>query len=123
MIEHNKIPAPRQPAPGRSGSEKCFEITLPALVKGIDAEGHSFEEKTEIARISSEEAVFRLKQRVLIDTPLHLTLCVPRTLILGSDLNLKLSGSVLCARMSRTDGEQIVALRLRPTYSIQTLRG
>lgn len=124
MKDKSEQPTPLPAGSRRSVGEKCFEISLPALVKGRDAEGHTFEEKTEIARISSEEAVFRLKQRVLIDTPLNLTLRVPRTLILGDDLDLNVSGTVLCAAAERgVEGEQTIALRLRRSYSIASQTG
>jgi hypothetical protein len=117
------LPTSMPPRTGADKSkEKTFEISLPALVKGKNADGRIFEEKTEIARISSEEAIFRLNQKVLVDTPLNLTLSIPRTLILGNDLNLSLSGTVLCAAVSNGGvGAQTVALRLNRNFSIRPL--
>ena len=104
--------------------EKCFDLALPALVRGKDAEGLPFEEETEIARISSEEAVFKLRQRVLLDASLDLTLNIPRTLILGGDMNMRLSGIVRSVIAETTNGgAQVIALSLGRTFSIRLQAG
>ena len=48
--------------------ERAFELSLPAVVTGMDAAGKRFEERTDIYSISAQEASFRLQTRLLIGT-------------------------------------------------------
>jgi hypothetical protein len=93
--------------------ERSFELTLPALVKGLDAAGRKFEEQTTVCGISAQEASFRLKARLGIDSRVTLFLDIPRTLILESPLRMVLSGAVVYVRLeSGSDKSQFVVVRL-----------
>jgi hypothetical protein len=76
-----------------SKRERSFELSLPALVSGSDVKGKEFEEDTKILSISAENALFWLKSRVLIGTPLCVCLKIPKTIILESQLHLVVSGT------------------------------
>jgi hypothetical protein len=93
--------------------ERSFELSLPALVKGLDAAGRRFEEPTTVTAISSQEVSFRLKARLTIDSRLTLFLDVPRTLILESPLRLVLSGAVVYVRLEeKAEKPQSIVVRL-----------
>ena len=93
--------------------ERSFELSLPALVKGLDAAGRKFEERTAVCGISAQEVSFRLKARLIIDSRVTLFLDIPRTLILESPLRMVLSGAVVYVRFEEGNGKlQFVAVRL-----------
>lgn len=103
-------------------TERCFDLSLPALITGIDAQGKEFEERTELSSISSQEAVFVLKNRVMIGTPLTLSLNVPKTLILENQLNLIVSGEVIFASSDTGQkGKQLISVQLDKLYKIQPI--
>ena len=61
---------PSSASPARTGKrERSFELSLPALVKGLDAAGRKFEERSAVCGISAQEVSFRLKARLIIDSP------------------------------------------------------
>jgi len=99
--------------------ERSFKLSLPTLVSGVNAQGQEFKEKTHITSISSQNALFLLKSKVLIGTPLLLSLDVPKTLILENRLSLQLSGEVILVKHG-TDGikKQLVALQLNRSFKI-----
>lgn len=105
-------PSPQGAA--RAGKrERSFELSLPALVKGLDATGRKFEEKTSVCGISAQEVSLRLKARLMIDSRLTLFLDVPRTLILESPLRLVLSGAVVYVRLEeKSEKTQFIVVRL-----------
>lgn len=78
--------------------ERVFELSLPALVKGLEAAGQRFEERTSVCAISAQEASFRLKSRLLIGSKVVLALDIPRTLILEKPLRMVLTGAVFYVR-------------------------
>lgn len=86
--------------------ERSFELSLPALVKGLDAAGRKFEERGAICGISAQEVSFRLKARLIIGSRVTLFLDIPRTLILESPLRMVLSGAVAYVRLEETEGKQ-----------------
>jgi len=93
--------------------ERSFELSLPALVKGLDATGRKFEERTAVCAISSQEVSFRLKARLMIDSRVTVFLDVPRTLILESPLRLVLSGAVVYVRLEeKGEKSQYLVVRL-----------
>ena len=93
--------------------ERSFELSLPALVKGLDAAGRKFEERTAVCGISAQEASFRLKAKLGIDSRVTLFLDIPRTLILESPLRMVLSGAVVYVRMEEAnDKTQFIVVRL-----------
>jgi hypothetical protein len=103
-------------------TERCFDISLSAFVTGINAKGDEFEERTELSSISSQEAVFVLKNRVMIGSSLTLSLNVPKTLILENQLNLIVSGEVVFASSDSTHkGKQLISLQLDKLYKIQPI--
>lgn len=99
--------------------ERSFELTLPALVSGVDAAGRNFQEQTEIRAISAEEACFLLSARLHVGARLMLALDVPRTLILERPLRLSISGVVgrLCQEQPE-DERQHVFLELDSGFKI-----
>jgi hypothetical protein len=93
--------------------ERTFELSLPALVKGLDAGGRKFEERTAVCGISAQEVSFRLKARLIIDSRVTLFLDIPRTLILESPLRMVLSGAVIHVRFEEANGkQQFIVVRL-----------
>ncbi|MBP7707475.1 MAG: hypothetical protein KA243_09540 [Candidatus Aminicenantes bacterium] len=108
------LQGPPSPAAPRTGKrERSFELSLPALVKGLDAAGRKFEERTSVCGISAQEVSLRLKARLTIDARLTLFLDIPRTLILESPLRLVLSGAVVYVRFEeKNDRQQFVVVRL-----------
>jgi hypothetical protein len=93
--------------------ERSFELSLPALVKGLDAAGRKFEERTSVCGISAQEVSFRLKARLMIDSRVTLFLDIPRTLILESPLRMVLSGAVVYVRFEeKNEKPQFIVVRL-----------
>ena len=102
--------------------ERTFELSLPALVKGIDALKNEFQERAQLSSISSQEAALRLNSKVMIGSRLNLALNIPKTLILEKSLKLHLSGTVIIVQPD-TNGrkKQLISLRLDNNYRIQPL--
>jgi len=93
--------------------ERSFELSLPALVKGLDAAGRKFEERSAVCGISAQEVSFRLKARLIIGSRVTLFLDIPRTLILESPLRMVLSGAVVYVRLEEANGkQQLIVVRL-----------
>jgi hypothetical protein len=102
-----------------SKKEKSFDLTLPAVVTGMDATGHKFEEKTRLAAISSQEVCFHLGTRLLIGSKILLSLDVPRTIILEKPLRLSLSGDVVSVRSEDERAKvQFILARLDRAYKL-----
>ncbi|MGA2361197.1 MAG: hypothetical protein ABSG73_01940 [Candidatus Aminicenantales bacterium] len=99
--------------------ERTFELSLPALVKGLDARGKRFEEPTQIAAISAQEVSFRLNARLLIGSKTTVSLDIPRTLILESPLRLLVTGAVIYVRSEATNGKsQYVSILLDRSFRL-----
>jgi hypothetical protein len=93
--------------------ERSFELSLPALVKGLDAAGRRFEERTAVCGISAQQVSFRLKARLTIDSRVTLFLDIPRTLILESPLRMVLSGAIVYVRYEeKNEKPQFLVARL-----------
>jgi hypothetical protein len=108
-------------APRSAKKERSFELTLPALVKGLDAAGRKFEERTSVCAISAQEASFRLKTRLGIDSRVTLFLDIPRTLILESPLRLVLSGAVVYVRFEEgAEKSQFIVARLDRAFRLHS---
>jgi hypothetical protein len=102
-----------QGAAGAGKRERTFKLSLPALVKGLDAAGKKFEERNAVCAISAHEVSFWLKARLIIDSRVTLFLDIPRTLILESRLRMVLSGAVVHVRFEEGNGKlQFVVVRL-----------
>jgi hypothetical protein len=102
-----------QGLPKAAKRERSFELSLPALVKGLDATGRKFEERTSVCGISAQEVSVRLKARLMIDSRVTLFLDIPRTLILESPLRMVLSGAVVYVRLEeKADKTQFLVVRL-----------
>jgi len=99
--------------------ERSFKLSLHALVTGIDACGRKFEEQTRILSISANKVIFPLETKILIQTPLALSLTIPKTLILRESLNLFLSGKVVLVQIKDEDHRQVISLVLNRSYKIQ----
>jgi hypothetical protein len=99
--------------------ERAFDLSLPALVKGLDARGKRFEERTETCSISAQEISFCLKSRLLIGTKVSVSLDIPRTLILERPLRLLVAGAVVHVRFEEGNGQrQVVALQLDRSFRL-----
>jgi hypothetical protein len=100
--------------------ERSFELSLPALVKGLDARGKRFEERTAACAISAQELSFRLNARLLIGAKITVALDVPRTLILESPLRLLVTGQVVYVRSETENGKcQYVTVHLDRRFRLQ----
>ncbi len=107
-----------------AAGEKVFEISVPTFVRGKNASGELFEEKTRLRNISSELAVFTLANNVVIGEKLYLRLCIPKTLILKNTLNVSVSGEVERTRRDSENGSgQIIELTLCSSYEIKREEG
>ncbi|HVP90230.1 MAG TPA: hypothetical protein VMS75_03330 [Terriglobales bacterium] len=113
-------PPPAQGAAGAGKRERSFELTLPALVKGLDARGRRFEERTMACAISAQELSFRLNARLLLGAKMTVALDVPRTLILETPLRLLVTGPVVYVRSETENGKsQYVTVHLDRRFRLQ----
>ncbi|UCE20817.1 MAG: hypothetical protein JSV46_00855 [Candidatus Aminicenantes bacterium] len=102
--------------------ERSFELSLPALVNGIDAVGKEFQEYTELISLSSQEAIFKLDSKVIIGSKLSMSLDIPKTLFLENQLKLEMSGNVRFVKAEHNDSKkQLIILRLNKNYKINTI--
>lgn len=120
MDTEKSFPSPSSPSPAGPGKrERTFDLSLPALVKGLDAAGRKFEERSAVCAISAQEVSFRLKARLIIDSRVTLFLDIPRTLILESPLRMVLSGAVVYVRFEEGNGkQQYVVVRLDRSFRL-----
>ena len=103
-----------------SKRERSFELSLPALVSGSDVRGKEFEENTKILSISAQSALFWLKSKVLIGTPLSVCLQIPKTIILENRLNLVVSGTVkLVQANTNKKNNQLISVQLDRSFKIR----
>jgi len=101
--------------------ERSFELSLPALINGIDAVGKEFQEYTELISLSSQEAIFKLDSKVIIGSKLCMSLDIPKTLFLENQLKLEMSGNVRFVKAEHNDSKkQLIILRLNKNYKINT---
>ncbi len=102
--------------------ERIFELSLPALITGINAVGEEFQEYTELISLSSQEAIFKLDSKVVIGSKLNLSLDIPKTLFLENQLKVEMSGSVRFAKAEQNDSKrQMIILRLNKNYKIRSI--
>ncbi len=105
-----------------ANAERSFELSIPALVSGIDATGNEFKEYTELSSISSQEAVFWLDSGITIGSVLKLFLDVPKTVLLESNLKLEITGRVTFVKADQSsEKKQLISLRLEKKYKINPL--
>ena len=103
-----------------SKRERSFELSLPALVSGSNVRGDEFEEDTKVLSISSQNALFWLKSKVLIGTPLCVCLQIPKTIILENRLNLVISGTVnLVQANTNKKNNQLISIQLDRSFKIR----
>jgi hypothetical protein len=89
-------------------------------VSGNDVKGNEFEEDTKILSISAQNALFWLKSRVLIGTPLCVCLKIPKTIILENQLHLVVSGTVkLVQANTNKKNNQLVSIQLDRSFKIR----
>jgi len=101
--------------------ERHFELSLPAIIKGANAKGEDFQEKTKIASISAQEASFWLKNKVTIGSNLNVCLDIPKTLVLESHLNLFVSGEVKYVQSGVSNKRlQLITLQLDKLFKIRS---
>lgn len=100
--------------------EKSFDISLPILVKGIDASGREFQEQTELHSISSQLATFWIDSGITIGAKVNMCLEVPKTIILEKHIRLLLSGDVIFIKAdSQNHKKHLISVRLDRNYKIQ----
>ncbi len=115
MNGKEEVSRPSGPGAARDGKrERAFELSLPAVVTGVDGSDNRFREKTVVVSISSEEATVRLRSKVEPGLRVNLSLEIPKTLILQSELRLQLTGTVAqgAADSLQAGRKQDVLLRL-----------
>ncbi len=111
-----------QGATRSANTERSFELSIPALVSGIDATGDEFKEYTELASMSSQEAVFWLDAGITIGSVLKLFLDIPKTVLLDTDLKLEITGRVTFVKADQSsEKKQLISLRLEKKYKINPL--
>jgi len=100
--------------------ERFFELSLPAMVKGTDAQEREFSEETRISHLSADEVTFWLRAKVMIGTKLILSLTIPKTFLLETPLEVSLSGSVCFVKsdMSVVKKNQLISIKLDKNYQI-----
>jgi len=88
----------------------------------MDAYGNMFQEQTELASISSQEAIFSLNSGVTIGSRLQLYLDIPKTLTLENQLRMLLSGKVSYVRAeSNNKGKkQMIIIELDNNFRINS---
>ncbi len=121
MNEKEEYSKPSPHGAARAGKrERAFELSLPALVMGVDVLDNKFREKTQVLSISSEEATVLLRSRVMLGSKLELALDIPKTLILENHLKLRLSGTVILMNndSARVGKKQLVSLRLDKKFQL-----
>lgn len=102
--------------------ERIFELSLPALIAGINAVGEEFQEYSELISLSSQEAIFKLDSNVIIGSKLNLSLDIPKTLFLENQLKVEISGNVRFAKAEQNDSKrQLIILRLNKIYKIRSV--
>jgi len=101
--------------------ERRFELSLPTLVRGVDAFGNELQEYSELTSISSQEAIFFLDSAVTIGSRLNLSLDVPKTILLENNLKLEIAGRVIYVK-AEENGEkrQFIVLQLDKKYKIHS---
>ncbi len=100
--------------------ERAFKLSLPALVAGINSTGNSFEERTTLQSISSQEACFSLSTRVNRNSKLFISLDVPKTLILENHLILSLSGAPIHIKTEKDKKKKhLIRIQLDRSYKIR----
>jgi hypothetical protein len=94
--------------------ERAFELSLPAVVTGLDLADNRFREKTVLVSISSEEAEIWLRSKVAAGAKLNISLDIPKTLILENHLQLELTGIVASngPDLAPPGKKKVVSLRL-----------
>lgn len=114
-IRMSRNVSPKNKGPNK---ERCFDLSLPIVVKGLDVAGKEFQEHTELQTISSQLATFWIDSGVIIGSKLNLSLEVPRTLILENQMRLILSGDVV---FIKEDGpkKHLISVRLDKNYKFQ----
>ena len=102
--------------------ERIFELSLPALITGINAVGEEFQEYTELISLSCQEAIFKLDSKVIIGSKLNLSLDIPKTLFLENQFKVEMSGSVRFAKAEQIESkQQMIILRLNKNYKIRSI--
>ena len=121
MNEKEELSKPSTHGAARAGKrERAFELSLPALVTGVDVLENKFREKTQVLSISAEEATVWLRSKVILGSRLDLALDIPKTLILENHLKLRLSGTVVEAQAdaARVGKKQLISVRLDKKFRL-----
>ncbi len=101
--------------------ERSFDLALPAFVQGQYPQSGTFSETAEIASLSAEEAVLRLKSPVTSGAKILLRLRIPPTRLLEAPLELSLSGMIrsVGSEMPGRGQRRLISVRLDRNFRIQ----
>jgi hypothetical protein len=103
--------------------EQGFDMPLPTLVEGTDAEGNGFTEKTILSYISQSGSSFWLTTKVNMGDELRLTVDLPSQLADDKDLKLIIKGKIIFLEAPKNhNSRQRVSLKFENKYIIDESR-
>jgi len=103
--------------------EQGFDMPLPTLVEGMDAEGSRFTEKTILSYISQNGSSFWLTTTVNMGDELRLTVDLPSQLADDKDLKLIIKGTIIFLEAPKNqNSRQRVSLKFENKYIIDESR-
>jgi c-di-GMP-binding flagellar brake protein YcgR len=100
-----------------------FELPLDTVIAGKQADGKTFQEKTQLDNISSGGAFFCLDSGVFVGSKLNLEIELPEKLADGKKLTLRIGG--ITVRLEKPDlksKRQGVAVRFSDDFQIVPAR-
>ncbi|MBN2265533.1 MAG: hypothetical protein JW775_06940 [Candidatus Aminicenantes bacterium] len=105
----------------RQPTDRGFKLALPMVVEGPDPGGELFREKTTLAFMSHQGALFPLRNPVALGSRLKLAIALPPKLGEGRNLTLVVKGTIVDIDAGQDGGASSqVAIRLESRYVIQT---
>jgi len=111
--------SPPTAAKGDKG-DQVFNLPLPTVVEGRDAEGLPFKEKTSLFYISHEGAAFSLARPIMLGSKLKLVADLPSNLAEDKKLKLVIRGEVaLVEELTPSPLRQRVSVRFESKYFIR----
>ncbi len=103
--------------------EQGFDMPLPTLVEGKDADGNDFIEKTILSYISQSGSSFWLTTKVNMGDDLRLTVDLPSQLADDKDLKLIIKGKIIFLEAPKNqNSRQRVSLKFENKYIIDESR-
>jgi hypothetical protein len=100
--------------------EQIFNLPLPTVVEGRNAERKAFQEKTVLFYISHHGASFNLFNPIALGSKLKLIIDLPPSLADDKDLKLVINGNVALVEANHSHpSKQRVSLRFESKYFIK----